>query len=135
MVIQASRPFGSGRRGKASDGLARRAWESDVNQESARAPRFVLPLVVRYRSDGETGWHDGRIENISRSGMLIRTDEPPAVDTRLEMTFVLPVGKTPPAVVCRGRIVRTVLPTAHGLPGLAATISSFRFVRDADAGR
>jgi hypothetical protein len=104
-----------------------------VKKESGRAPRFALQLPVRYRRVGETRWHEGRTENISRSGILIWTDQPPTVDTLLEMSFVLPVGGTPPGIVCRGRIVRTVLPRApHGLPGLAARISTYRFVRDAN---
>jgi hypothetical protein len=89
---------------------------------------------LRYRSIGASQWREGRIENISRSGVLFWTDDPLEVDTRLEMSFVLPLNDAPPAVVCRGHIVRTVLPKGHqAAPGLAATISAYRFVRDKNA--
>jgi hypothetical protein len=71
----------------------------------------------------------GRIENISRSGVLFRTERPLPVDTALEMTFALPVGPDAPGLHCRGRVVRTV-GAIGGLapPGIAATISAFRFL-------
>jgi len=104
---------------------------SKVKKDAQRARRFSLPLSLRYRSAGASLWHDGRIENISRSGVLFWTEEPLDVDTPVEMRIALPLLRTSPGIVCRGRIVRTVLPSArHAPPGLAATISSYRFVRD-----
>ena len=35
-----------------------------------RAKRFDLHLPMKYRFVGESGWHTGTTENISRSGML-----------------------------------------------------------------
>jgi hypothetical protein len=99
-----------------------------VTNDAGRARRFALHLDVRYRSIGAVQWYEGRIENISRSGVLFWTDHPLEVDTRLEMTFVLPLIGNPPGVVCRGRIVRTVPPNGQQAPsGLAATISAYRF--------
>jgi hypothetical protein len=97
---------------------------------SSRAPRFSVPLSLRYRSIGATHWQEGRIENISRSGVLFRTEHLLAVDTPVEMSFVLPLGGMKPGIACRGRVVRTVQPKAdHALPGLAATISTYQFVQ------
>ena len=46
------------------------------------------------------------------------------------MSFVLPLALTRSGIVCRGRVVRAVLPAASDAPrGLAATISAYRFVR------
>ena len=106
-----------------------------MKHNGGRAPRFALHLPLRYRSIGATQWREGRIENISRSGVLFWTDHPLEVDTRLEMSFALPViDTTVPWVVCRGRIVRTVLPQGHQAPpGLAATFSTYRFVRGKNA--
>ena len=105
--------------------------ESDVNRGSGRAPRFAVHLSLRYRSIGETHWRTGQIENISRSGVLFWTRHLLDVDTALEMSFVLPLGEMKPGVVCRGRVVRTVLPRVREAPpGLAATIATYQFVRD-----
>jgi len=100
-----------------------------VKNDAGRARRFAFHLPLRYRSVGAGQWREGRIENISRSGVLFWTDQLLEVDTPVEMTFVLPLLDTAPWIVCRGRIVRTVLPTAQPAPsGLAATISNYRFV-------
>jgi hypothetical protein len=105
-----------------------------VKNDAGRARRFALHLALRYRSIGSAEWREGRIENISRSGVLFWTDHTLEVDTPLEMSFVLPVIDTPPCVLCRGRIVRTVLPDGRPAPpGLAVTISAYRFVRGGNA--
>jgi hypothetical protein len=105
-----------------------------VKNGAGRARRFALHLSLRYRSIGAVQWHDGRIENISRSGVLFWTDHPLESDTPLELSFVLPLSDNPPEVICRGRIVRTVPPQGHrASSGLAATISIYRFVRGTDA--
>ena len=97
--------------------------------DSQRAPRFPVSLPLRYRSIGATQWIDGQVENISRSGVLFRAANLVAVDTSIEMSFVLPVGDGP-GVVCRGRVVRTVPPKAdEAPPGLAVTIATYQFVR------
>ena len=97
-----------------------------------RAPRFALELPLRYRSVGERGWHKASVENISRSGVLFRTADHLDVDSRLEMRFLLVAGVVRSAVHCRGRVVRIALPDGRGsAPGVAATISRFRFVRAA----
>ena len=109
------------------------AQRSHVRKVSGRARRFALHLPVRYRCLGEARWQDGRMENISRSGVLFWTDHPAAVDSAVEIRFVLPVGPVAPGVLCRGRIVRTVPAGPERLPGVAATISAYRFLRPPDA--
>lgn len=105
-----------------------------MKRDAGRAQRYALHLPLRYRPVGAAEWREGRIENISRSGVLFWTDQVLEVDTRLEMSFALPVVHTAPWVVCRGRIVRTVPPTGQRAPsGLAATISTYRFVRGKNA--
>ena len=95
-----------------------------------RAPRFPVHVSVRYRSPGQRRWSTGRIENISRSGMLFWTEQLLPVDTPLEILFMLPLGGLTPGVACRGRVVRTVDPLEPQLqPGIAATITAYRFVR------
>jgi hypothetical protein len=104
--------------------------EIAVNEASTRAPRLPLNLQLRYRSVGAARWHEGRVENISRSGVLFRATDLVDVDAQVEITLLLPVRPSASAIVCRGRIVRTVLPGgSERRPGLAATISRYRFRR------
>src|SRR5882724_2987706 len=55
-----------------------------------RAQRFQLHLPLRYRRLGEKVWHDGKTENISRSGMLFQADEALQPHSQLEINLVLP---------------------------------------------
>ena len=104
------------------------ASESKVTEASARAPRLPLDLQLRYRPVGARRWHEGQVENISRSGVLFRGAALVDVNTPVEMALVLPVLPLASAIVCRGRIVRTILPGGPDRrPGLAATISRYRF--------
>jgi hypothetical protein len=100
-----------------------------MNKDGRRPQRVALHLPLRYRPVGDPDWHEARTENISRTGVLFRTTDPLDIDTHVEMTFVLPISPSQPAIVCRGRVVRTVLPDRQGRVGLAATISVYRFVR------
>ena len=107
------------------------ASESRVKGAGARAPRLRLDLQLRYRPVGGRLWHEGQVENISRSGVLFRGAALVDVNTPVEIALLLPVLPVLPpasAIVCRGRIVRTILPGGPGRrPGLAATISRYRF--------
>jgi hypothetical protein len=98
-----------------------------------RAARFAIQIPLRYRASGETNWHGGRIENISRSGVLFRAEHRLEPKTSLEMSFVLPVeigGEGGAEVICGGYIVRMVEPlTPDNLPGLAAAILDYRLLR------
>lgn len=98
-----------------------------------RAQRFVIPMPLRYRRSGEEGWQEGRVENISRSGVLFEPAQLMQVKEPVEMSFQLPVevgGASGAEVFCVGEIVRTVLPAASDArPGLAAKIVDYRFTR------
>jgi len=98
---------------------------------STRAQRFQLHLPLRYRRLGESNWHDGKTENISRSGMLFQADEALQPHSQLEINLVLPAeiaGLSATEVVCRGEVVRTVEPAGNALsPALAARILQYHF--------
>ena len=74
-----------------------------------RAQRFPLELPVRYRRVGEDVWLDGQTENISRSGVLFRVEQPFDVDTAVEIRIALRAtspGSAGSEVICQARIVR-----------------------------
>jgi PAS domain S-box-containing protein len=100
---------------------------------SPRAPRFTLQLPVHYRVSGETLWRHGTTENISRSGMLFRTDQPLEPNARLEFSVELPTdifGMAATEIVCRGETVRQVDPIGEDVnPALAARILDYQFHR------
>jgi two-component system, cell cycle sensor histidine kinase and response regulator CckA len=97
----------------------------------ARAQRFQLHLPLRYRRLGETMWHEGTTENISRSGMLFQADEELQPNSQLEINLVLPAeiaGLSATEVVCRGEVVRTVAGNGGKInPALAARILQYHF--------
>jgi two-component system cell cycle sensor histidine kinase/response regulator CckA len=97
----------------------------------SRAQRFQLHLPLRYRRLGESSWHEGKTENISRSGMLFTADEMLQPSAQLEINLVLPAelaGLSATEVVCRGEVVRTVEPTQESVsPALAARILQYHF--------
>jgi hypothetical protein len=85
---------------------------------------------VQYHEVGHVEWREGRTENISRTGLLIRAEALLNVATPIEIAFQLPIGPAAPLVVCVGTVVRTdPTPDPHGHPALAATITSYRFIR------
>jgi hypothetical protein len=97
-----------------------------------RAPRYSLHLSLRYRRIGEAAWHCGQTQNISRSGVFFRTDDPIEVNAPVELSVVLttgPVATDAAEVHCRGRVVRTVAPWENdGIPGSAVTIDDYAFL-------
>lgn len=97
-----------------------------------RDPRFALQLPMRYRMHGEPSWHEGKMENISRSGLLFLGQDPIEPNALVEVSFVLPAiaDETAAEVICSGRIARTIPPSgAANLSGFAAAISDYRFIR------
>ena len=98
-----------------------------------------MPIAVRYRSAGETTWREGRTENISKSGVLVRTDRVIAPQTAIELVLDVPPDIWTPffgATRCRGRVVRAVGPSplANG-PAFAAAIFECETTRLVDPRR
>jgi len=97
----------------------------------ARAQRFSLHLPLKYRRLGETQWHVGTTENISRSGLLFQADDVLQPNSVLEINLVLPAeiaGLSGTEVVCRGEVVRTVDRKGPAVnPALAARILQYHF--------
>ena len=97
-----------------------------------RAPRYSLHLSLRYRRVGEATWHTGETQNISRSGVFFRTDDPIELHTPIELSVALttdPVPRAAAQVHCRGRVVRTVVPAERdGSSCSAVTIDDYAFL-------
>ena len=100
-----------------------------------RAQRFNLQMSMQYRvSNGE--WSESSTENISRSGVLFRAQEPVPANTQIELRVTMPwelTGAHAAEVLCRGRVVRVILPLSADSPlALAARIHDYRFVNNRD---
>jgi len=115
----------------------------DANKESAnaissviapvRGRRYPIRMTLRYRTEADTQWQEARTVNISRTGVLFRTNNPLDIQTTLQMILLLPPelgGDDAAEVLCLGRIVRTVPPRSPDGPSfIAATISDYQFAR------
>ena len=98
-----------------------------------RATRYRIQIAVFYRSRGDRRWREGRTENISRSGVLFRTNHLLPLQAPIEMLLTLPVevgGERNATVICRGRVVRLESPPDDQTPAVvAATIMGYRLTR------
>lgn len=106
---------------------------STTNTEVSRARRYEIGTVIRYRVRGEREWQEGLTENISISGILIRSVHSLDPKTAIEMRFFLPVeldGECAAEVFCRGFVIRSSkcrIPA--GSFTIAARIMHSRFLR------
>ena len=106
---------------------------SATSSEIPRARRYEIGTAIRYRVRGEREWHEGLTENISVSGLLIRSGRALDPRTAIEMRFFLPVeldGECAAEVFCRGFVIRSSkcrIPA--GTYTIAARIMHSRFLR------
>jgi hypothetical protein len=84
---------------------------------------------VLFRPVGERTWVEGRTENISTSGILVRADRRLEPDTRIEMRLDIPTdlpGLIGGNTICRGRTVRALGPSVYeDRPAFAAMIVEY----------
>ena len=100
-----------------------------------RATRFPMEASVLFRAPGEAGWRQGYSVNISRTGVLVTSDERGlSAEDRAEFVLVLPPvrGGHGATVRCAGRVARveTVAntPECAGAGRFVLTIDEHRFV-------
>ena len=100
-----------------------------------RARRLKLDTPVRYRVKNLGGWHEGIIENLSQSGVLLQGPQRFPDNTLVEMVFEMPEeisGQKNSTVLCQGRIIRTKESRAakddSENTSLAASILDYKFV-------
>jgi len=100
-----------------------------------RARRLKLDTPVRYRVKNLGGWHEGIIQNLSQSGVLLQGPQRFPDNTLVEMVFEMPEeisGQRNSTVLCQGRIIRTKESRAAKddaeNTSLAASILDYKFV-------
>ena len=100
--------------------------ERDTPALSTRAQRYVIPMSMLYRAAGDPRWHEGRTENVSRTGVLFWAERLMKLDTSIEMVLMLPIeiaGGAAVTALCHGRFIRPVAPVRiDARPALAAAI-------------
>jgi hypothetical protein len=89
--------------------------------------------------EGERTWVEGRTENISQSGVLVRADRRLEPDTSIEMLLDIPAdlpGLISGSTICRGRTVRALGPSLYAdRPAFAAMIVESETPYDVDPRR
>ena len=103
-----------------------------------RARRLRLDLPVRYRGKNLSTWHEGTIQNISQSGVLLRGPQQLPVNALVEMIFEMPEqisGQKNSNVLCQGRLIRikdgvdnTEATSQEDGFALAASILDYKFL-------
>jgi uncharacterized protein (TIGR02266 family) len=89
--------------------------DSDLRVKQNRAcQRAAVKLSVRFRTAGEFV-HEHAI-NLSRGGIFIRSDDPPPVDTVVEVELQLPDSATP--IASSGIVVHCQAPAAGKIAGV-----------------
>jgi hypothetical protein len=104
-----------------------------LHQNAERARRFVLQLPVYFRPPHSPTWLEGTTENISYTGLLLRSTHLLVPDTSLELRLQLATGpklNNASEIRCKGAVVRVEQRNAPETPvALAVSISGYRIVR------
>ncbi len=99
-----------------------------------RARRLAVDLGVRYREVGTTQWSQGRIRNVSRTGVLFRAETNLEARAQLEMIFIMPEeisGQTGSRVLCTGSVARTIpVEESENLRDVAVVINDYEFLHE-----
>ncbi|HET7440375.1 MAG TPA: PilZ domain-containing protein [Terriglobales bacterium] len=96
-----------------------------------RARRLKLDLAVRYRVKNLSSWYEGKIENISQSGVLLGGPEELPENALVEMVFEMPEeisGQKNSNVLCQGRVIRSRKGRDTEPVEMAASILDYKFI-------
>lgn len=125
-----------GKRTEKGREVSTAATESVVRHSSwsPRARRLKSPIAMQFRLQGETELRPGTIENISQSGLFLRSENSAEKGSVLEMYFEMPIeisGQHNAKVLCMGKIVRTSPPSENNVAtGCAVAIIDYHFLHD-----
>jgi len=103
-------------------------------QDPGRARRFPIRIPIRFRIPRSTDWFVACTENVSRSGVVFRTErafEPAtALDMRMELPRTDHNDSVRAEIVCKGEVVRVEQSDPHGVPQtVAVAIRQYRFAQ------
>jgi hypothetical protein len=105
---------------------------SEMGPRVDRAPRFSIPMSMRYRRRGDKAWRRGKVENVSRTGVLFsaRLWMEPGAPVEMKLHLADAVGVPSAAqVFCKGNVVRTVPPSSISQKlSLAVNFQSYKLV-------
>lgn len=90
--------------------------------------RVSLRVPVRYRIIGDD-WREGWTENISRTGVLIRADEPAHIGAEIDVVVTVPagiLGEPGGEFLCAGAVIRLVPAEGDSAPGFAVMFRKSR---------
>jgi hypothetical protein len=76
-----------------------------------RAHRYEIRTDVRFRPVAVLNWQLGQTENISDTGLLVRSPEPLPVNTPIQLELYAPIplsGVSSAPLICIGRVVRSM---------------------------
>jgi len=105
------------------------------SEPPVRAQRFPIRVPIRYRTPSSRDWLLACTENISRSGVLFRTEksvfEPTTtLQFRLELPPINNKVGFRAEVVCKGEVVRTEPTDSVGTPpAVAVAIHNYRLAK------
>jgi hypothetical protein len=75
-----------------------------------RARRLKLDVALRYRVNSTSTWYEGKVENISQTGLLFQGPQQLPVNALIELVFEMPEeisGQKNRNVLCQGRVIRS----------------------------
>ena len=112
--------------------IARQTRSHPRTPWTPRALRLKLNTPVRYRGKNLGAWVNGRIENLSQSGVFLHGPQQLPSKSLVEMVFEMPEqisGQKNSSVLCQARITRAKQPHDDGESvSLAATILDYKFL-------
>ena len=76
-----------------------------------RARRYEIRTDVRFRPVAVLNWQVGQTENISDTGLLVRSQEPLPINTPIQLELYAPMplsGVAAAPLICSGRVVRSI---------------------------
>jgi hypothetical protein len=101
-----------------------------------RERRLRHQVTVQFRVVGSRTWNEGTTENISRSGVLFRSENSFAEGSNLEVMFEMPkelTGNEPAQVICKGTVARvTNGPNSAKQPVsylIACSVADYEFMK------
>jgi hypothetical protein len=119
--------------GEAAPPVHRQARKCGTKKAwTPRERRLKHDVEVLYRQRGTNAWFEGRSENVSRTGLLLRGNQPLESAVVIEVVLEMPVEVTGQAgsnVLCFGSVVRSTPVGDSGEFHIALAVSGYEFLQ------